>query len=455
MTGTPQKVGGFLLGAVLLAAAAPAQTFHNLYFMGDSSNELTSVLPAHGGGYIATANFADAAALVKLQANGELDWTFQYKDKGSALPLRAVKVHGAYQSYFWTGHQVGVDKNIPVLALTNVTGSVHWARRIELGMNAEAKDLTYDEKSFWVAGTGWPGGGRADPWFARFDTSGNAMWVHSFHFNNPCQLNSLTLADDGGVVGVGQVLVDIQGALRQRMFALKVDQTGTLKWAVYYEPHKVQLPASQQWLADISNSGSVLYAAGVITDLCTDPLSPNCVPRPRSILAATIDHMSGSMQKVWAVYDPNGRDLWANTIAGPIYRMAIGGKVDNPSGSEALLLSGVFEDPQATILQARLYGDGAGPFTSQVEDVASMDDGYVLVTQQRHNLLRPAILRTDQNLSTAPAGQACEYSIPLQATSLLAAGKGLDAVRNTHEISRMEIDETLIYPHKVPCTQLP
>ena len=67
-------------------------------------------------------------------------------------------------------------------------------------------------------------------------------------------------------------------------------------------------------------------ADGVITDLCTDPLSPTCVPRPHSILTATIDETSGALQKVWAVYDQNVRPLWAYTISGPYNQIAIGGR---------------------------------------------------------------------------------------------------------------------------------
>src|SRR5436853_4312307 len=73
MTTIFRRVGGLLLGALLLAVAAPAQTFNNLYYMGDSPNELTSVKPAFDGGYFASANFPDGAVLVKLKANGDLD----------------------------------------------------------------------------------------------------------------------------------------------------------------------------------------------------------------------------------------------------------------------------------------------------------------------------------------------------------------------------------------------
>lgn len=91
-TRTVRRVGGLLLGAVLFAGAAPAQTFHNLYYKGNSTNELTSVRLAINGGYIATANLPEGAALLRLQANGDLQWARHYGSP--TLSLRTAKVHG-------------------------------------------------------------------------------------------------------------------------------------------------------------------------------------------------------------------------------------------------------------------------------------------------------------------------------------------------------------------------
>ena len=461
MSQSLRRVAGLLLVAVLLASTAPAQTFNKLYFKGTLPNELTSVIRTSDGGYLATANFPEGAALVKLQASGNLQWSRHYG--APTLSLRAVMVRQEGHLFAWTGYEVGAVQTTPLLAVTDLNGHMQWARRIALDMNAEPKVLEIDPigKGFWVGGTGWPGPGQVVPWIARFGPKGNALWVRSFHFAQPCQLNSLVPTGDGGAIGVGQVMVDIQGSLKQRMFAFKVDSAGQFAWAFRYDGQKVDLSVSQQWLVDISRSGSVLYVAGVITGLCSDPLSSPCVPRPRSILAATIDEVSGDLKKVWAIYDKDGRSLWAYTVAGAPDRMAIGGRVDvDPADSEALLLSVVLEDHHVSLLQGKLYGDGAGPFTSQVEDVAwaggfaPNDQGFVLVTRQRHNLWRPAIIRTDQSLSADPTHQTCEYRVLLNPASVSTTPSKLKPHLKDHQLSRLKIPESPTEPAIMPCTQL-
>ena len=455
MSSTLGKTAALLLGAVLLAGAAPAQMFHNLYYDGDLPNELTSVHLSHDGGFIASANFPDGAALVKLQAGGDVQWTRHYEGPG---PLQTVQYHLHNPYAVWIGNEWADPVTIPVVVATDMNGATQWARRIELGMNAEARAVDTDDHTYWVGGTGWPGGGRAVPWIARIHTSGNAFWVRSFPFAHPCQLNSLTASDDGGAVGVGQILVDDQGTPRQRMFAFKVDSAGDLEWAIHYEAHKVDPSFSQQWLADVTYAGTSLQVTGVITGLCDDPLSPNCVPRPRSILVGMIDQDTGTLQQLWTIYDQQGRPLWAYTIARSQDRTAIGGRVDTNADSEALLLSGVFEK-QVSFLQGKLYGDGTGPFTSRVEDVSWTHglppDGFVLTTLQRHGVWRPAIVHADEKLSADPTGQGCcEYPISLLTAPVSAFRHPLSGGSVDHWISRVTIRDWLIEPTQKPCTSL-
>ena len=447
------RAEGLFLGALLLAGAAPGQIFHKVYYKGDKPNELTSVYPAKSGGYIATANFSDGAALLKLQANGDVQWTRHY-DGPSLLQVVQVRSHSPYNPLI--GNESAATRTIPFIAATDPTdGSLKWksALRIGPGMNAKARALGTDADSYWVGGTGRPDSGGADPWIARIQSSGNVLWARSFHFGHPCELNSLITGDDG-TVGVGQVLVDVNGTPRQRMFAFKVDTLGNLKWAFRYDAVEIDPAVSQQWLADITTSGSRLHVAGVATGLCTPLISP-CVQRPRSILVATIDLASGSLQKVWAIREHNGRSLWAYTIASSSDRLAVGGRVDNAAESEALLLSGMFGDHQVSLLQGKLYGDGAGPFSSQVEDLAraagSAPEGWVLAMTE-HSSFRPAIVRTDQNLST---DQPCQYGISLAVEPVSTQPIHLAGTHTDYKTSEVKILDSPIQPSQKSCSPPP
>ena len=449
-----RRTGGPWLAALLLAGAAHAQTFHYLYALGDSPNQLTSVIQTSDGKYLATENFAEGASLVRLKANGDLDWTRRYG--ATTLPLDAVMVRQHGDLFAWTGHSrpVGGQPHDPLLVVVKFNGDFMWARKIDFGVPAEARALEISPQGdFWVGGVVWPNSSQTKPWVARFDPAGNVKFARVFDCSRSCDLRSILLTGDGGAIGVGQTFFKwIWFFSQPRMFAFKVDDTGKPGWAFSYNVDNVS-SGSQQGLVDLARSGSTLYVAGNVTDLC--PNFVRCAPRPPAILTAKLDELTGTLSSAWAIFPQDGRPAVASTIAGAPDHIVIGGKVQDlkAGGDEAFLFNAI---PDDNLFQGMLYGDDSGPASSAIVDVAWSANfapaGAVFVTQQTYKTLqRPAIVRTDALLSAGPMFKQCEHPVYLGAAQIRIKKTALQIPPKDSPVTKLDLPATPIDPMRQPC----
>ncbi|HEX4965715.1 MAG TPA: hypothetical protein VF173_33195 [Thermoanaerobaculia bacterium] len=447
-----RRVGGPWLAALLLTGSAQAQTFNYLYFLGDSPNQLTSVIQTSDGKYLATENFKDGASLVRLKANGDLEWARRYGVP--TLPLDAVMVRQHGDLFAWTGQSRGGQPHDPVLVAVKFNGDVQWARQINFGVPAEARALEISPQGdFWAGGVVWPNSGQTKPWMARFDPTGSLKWAKVFDCPKVCDLRSILLTSDGGAIGVGQEMFKfLWFSIKPRMFAFNVDDTGKPGWAFSYEVPNVY-SGSWQGLVDLTRSGSTLYVAGNVTNLCGNPAQ--CSPHPPAILTAKLDELTGTLSSAWAVFPQDGRPAVASTIAGAPDHIAIGGLVQNlqAGGDEAFLFNAI---PDDDLFEGMLYGDGSDPASSGIIDVAWSTQfapvGAVFVMWQNDGALqRPAVVRTDFLLSAGAAFKHCERPVYLGAAQIGITKTALQLAPKDSPVTKLDLPAVSIDPIRQLC----
>lgn len=477
MSRTFQRAGGALLATLALAGAAQAQTFHNLYFAGNQPNNLTSVIRTLDDGYIATDNLQAGASLVKLKIDGDIEWVWRYGHPTAPLHAEQVRQNHETKNFVWTGQHFKNGQPIePFLVSVDPSGqAVKWARKILFTYPAQVNDLEIGKsyKNYWIGGTAEPGAQDEAPWMARYQEEilngslhVSLKWARRFQFPESAQLLSLIPTADGGAIGVGQMMEAFGAAApvyRPRMLAFKVTDSGAVAWAWRYSIPSVETATSEQWLSDLSFSGQNLFVTGTVTKLCSAAPPAACAPRPSTIFAAHLDPMTGDLTRRHALFPKDGNPVRANTIAGAISHVGIGGWLRKDGGEQALLLKARITDNGVSLLEGMLYGDGSGPYQSAVEDVArtgttTNEPGFVFVTRQALapiQIQRPAIVRTDENLSAQQGFHCCESPVALDSIRVQIERKGLE--HEPREADDIDFDLRAEEPplESGPCTELP
>lgn len=433
----------FLALAPFLALAAPgsAQPFHDAYFQGDPDNEITAVVRAEDGGFWAVGHFAGSGRLVKLGAKGGVD---RVQGFGPIRPLavRAARGGGAA----WIGNRPDVgDPPYPLFVLSDAAGAPKLVYRVQVpgAQRAEIRALDVDpgDGSYWIGGNAWTGAERSQVWLAHLDAQGGRLAAVSFAGGPDLpqiRIDSLVVTPDHGAVAVGARLPGLLPAappalgadlVQSSPFALGVDPAGRLRWSRGYEERISRFP-SRQWFVDAArDAGSTspwVYVLGRGDSLCGTERALPCNALFTGAVVAQIDARTGAPGESIQIVPRDPRHAFEPAA---IVRdegrdgLAVGGRWDEGgSGLRHAVLARVGLGERWGVLGARRFGDGPGPFDSEVADLSPLrlpgspaaEPGYIAAHRQgQGSLFRPTLVKTD---AEGKADGKCEEAIPLDAS---------------------------------------
>lgn len=412
---------GFVLLAFFLGLPLSAQPFHSSYFMGDPDNEIASARRASDGGFFGAGHFEGLGTIFKLRASGAVDWARAYG------PIRPVAIRPARGGGFaWIGNVPDAEHPVPVFVLSDSLGIVRRTVRFTIPntLRAEVRALETDTRdgSFWVGGNAWLGAEVQEPWLARLDSEGGLRAINAFpppmeppFGPSSLRIEALVPTASPGVLAVGRWVYDDDvpwGAGKNKLFALRVNVFGTLTWARAYH-EKVTRARSEQWMVAVARDPRstlpVAYAVAQVDKICgVDRSALPCFEEFAGATVLAIDENTGDVnasvflgpQKHTTTFVPTAiaRDDGNNVIA-------VGGSLDlGTAGSRESILIRAQVEPTRTVIGTQTYGDGSGPFTSEVADLSSfgipdapaVEPGFVLANRQsRPGVDRPVIVTTD------------------------------------------------------------
>lgn len=249
---------------------------------GIDSDGANAVVAAPDGGWLVGGSFSQGAELqgttltsrggtdamlIKLAANGDIEWVKQfggrYNDTISHLAVDArgnIYLQGVFRDTAdWGGKPLtahgGSDNDI-VLAKYDVNGDHIWSQNFGNAFNDVAGGLTVDPAgnitmvgSFDKSVSFGPGDdhtslGEADAFVARYATDGKLAWAHTYGADREDIAFGVDADAAGNTVTVGwfQGSVDFgKGALVSKgnkdVFALKLDANGGVVWAQRWGDH--------------------------------------------------------------------------------------------------------------------------------------------------------------------------------------------------------------------------
>jgi hypothetical protein len=249
---------------------------------GIDSDGANAVAAAPDGGWVIGGSFSRTAELqgttlksrggtdamlVKLAANGDLEWVKQfggrYNDTISHLAVDArgnIYVQGVFRDTAdWGGKPLiahgGSDNDI-VLAKYDVNGDHVWSQGFGNAFNDVAGGLTvdpagnitmvgsFDKSVSFGAGDEHTSLGEADAFVARYTTDGKLVWARTYGADREDIAFGVAADAAGNTVTVGwfQGSVDFgKGALVSKgnkdVFALKLDTSGSVVWAQSWGDH--------------------------------------------------------------------------------------------------------------------------------------------------------------------------------------------------------------------------
>lgn len=395
------------------------QPFHSSYFMGDPGNEIASAVRVDDSGFVGVGHFEGAGTVFKLRSNGAVDWVRSYG------PVRPVAVRSARAGGIaWIGNVPHAERPVPIFVLSDSTvGALRRTIRFNIGNMQRAEvtalEVDPDDGTFWVGGNAWFTAERQELWLAHLDAAGMLLSISAFRpediGNQSVRIESLVPTAAPGVLAVGRWSRDPLPFTfnRHHMFALRLDDKGKLLWSRAYS-ERVTLLASEQWLVDVARDprspGPGVHAVGRADKICgiDRPTALPCVDLFTGAVLIEIDETTGDLKdsmflaagKHTAIFTPTAiaSDQLNNVVA-------VGGSLDTGvSGSrEAVLVRARTGDGRA-VLGTRSYGDGSGPFVSEVADLSLIrvpsspvvEPGFVLAGRQsKPGVDRPTVITTD------------------------------------------------------------
>jgi hypothetical protein len=216
---------------------------------------------------------------------------------------------------------------------------------------------------------------------------------------------------------------------------LRLDGEGRMLWARSYR-EAVTLSLSEQWFVDVARDPRttlpLVYALGRADQICgIDRASQTALPCVAGFtgpVVVALDETTGNV--AWsAVLETAKHAVVFNPTAiardDGLDQIAIGGSLDDGTpGNRTAVLARIREAPASpvpllTLLGAETFGDGAGPFVSEVADLAlsrlpgapASTPGFVLANHQsKTGVDRPTVVTID---SAGHSDGKCEEPVDL------------------------------------------
>lgn len=434
---------GWALTVAWIGIPAAGQTWNTAYYEDAADNEVESVARLDDGGYIAVGHFSGTGTLFRIQPTGSVDWARGYGPVRPAA-VRAVPGGGAA----WIGNIPDPDHPIPIFVLTDSVGALRKTFRFSVSntLRSEVTALEIDprDNGFWVGGNAWFTTDLQEPWLAHFDATGKLLSISAFQPPEgpppvvaSVRIESLVPTGASGVIAVGRLFVNIfeEPTAKNSMFALRLNGEGGMLWARSYR-EAVTRSLSEQWFVDVTRDPRstlpIVYALGRADQICgidrTSQTALPCVDGFTGPVVVALDETTGDV--VWStVLETAKHAVVFNPTAiardDGLDQVAIGGSLDDSApGNRKAVLARIRETPASpvpliTVLGAETFGDGAGPFVSEVADLAlrrlpsspASTPGFVLANRQsKTGVDRPTVITTD---SSGRSDGKCEEPVDL------------------------------------------
>jgi hypothetical protein len=209
---------------------------------GPSIEAGNSLIQTSDGGYAiagSTTSFGPVGAdvyLVKLDANGNLQWTKtiggpNYEEGRSLIQTSdgGYAIAGETYSFGAGGYDVYVVK-------LDANGNLQWTKTIDGPNYEEGRSLIQtSDGGYAIAGyTRSFGAGEADVYVVKLDANGNLQWTKTIGGKNDEESESLIQTADGGYAIAGYTIAgytEYSGAGESDVYVVKLDAKGNLQWS--------------------------------------------------------------------------------------------------------------------------------------------------------------------------------------------------------------------------------
>lgn len=427
-----------LAGCLGLLAAGPvgAQTFHQIYGLSGQAGELTSVASTSTpGAAIASGNFdvgSTQGVLLKVQPAGTLDWVRAY---GLAQISAVRETPGS--RYAWIGTRETPQGSAPVVAEVEPDGTaVRWAQVIRLflpdgtpAVHAYGRFLEYDRGTYWVGGEVWfPTADQPQPWLGKLNDQGDLMWAKTLRVPNSARFHSIFPAFEveGGIIAVGQRWPE-DDRDRTRMLAVRLGDSGGLKWAFDYRVTNAAGPAEQR-LADLDRDPRIQErksaVVGTVANFCRSVPSAPCDRVESAAFVADLDESTGMLSNAHGLVSASQdqpktfgetivQDLAGETIA-------VGGEIEEnrpiSKGFLALLGWGMSSVRKASLHSANITSN---TFDASLRSLdrwrQGTESGYLFMVNETNVLATPArhrsLVKTNRDGNSGTCEQDAELKL--------------------------------------------
>lgn len=227
-----------LVASTVVPALAQA-TFEKVIATAQSSYA-QDVQQTSDGGYVVGANYCSGtcyfALVSKLDSNANLQWQKQYQLPGFQTQLNASR-QTSDGGYVWAGYLPYFNgcPGCAFAAKVDSNGNIQWQNSYRGLDVAQANDIRQTtDKGYVIAGYTAPSQfGTQQAWIAKLDSFGNVQWQKAFSdSNNACYGaygNSVQQTTGGAYVLVGYTSV-----YPSKVFVVKFDSNGNVKWQTRY-----------------------------------------------------------------------------------------------------------------------------------------------------------------------------------------------------------------------------
>ncbi len=219
-----------------------------IYGIEDWSENFGETIPTDDGGYIAVGNSAHSdkyyppdIMVVKFDATGTVEWDNSYGDKENDEASFVIQtddggylISGSYQ------HDTEQRQDTDAwLIKLNADGSLDWEKKYggSYGEGAGRVFQTEDNGYIFSGSTMSSGAGMWDAWLVKLDADGNVEWDKTYGGSDWDSGGGLVLTNDGGYLVAGWTANF--GVQARDVYIVKTDSAGTQQWyKTFGDAHK-------------------------------------------------------------------------------------------------------------------------------------------------------------------------------------------------------------------------
>mgnify|MGYP003960080491 CR=1 FL=1 len=197
-----------------------------------------SVRPTRDKGFLLTGTTQSFGAgrtdlfLVKLAANGDLDWSKAIGGAGSEGGMTTLQLEDGYIA-MGDADSFGAGKKDFLVVKLNLDGTLAWAKTYGGLENDIGSGIAPTNDGYILGGTIWSfGAGEADSGLIKIDSQGNLIWAKTLGGERGEGVNwdGVRVTRDGGIA-FGDKTASFGAQGNGAIFGIKLDAQGNLEWS--------------------------------------------------------------------------------------------------------------------------------------------------------------------------------------------------------------------------------